>query len=150
MFEFQKNADGSFKAFTFTPCDTPLFPSGIRCYQNDEFQQFPIMLKKSYISKINVRESSFSNKEEGQTFIITMIDGSNDKYVFEFRKQNFCSQYTVKSPENMYNKQNGIPNEVFAKEHLEFVIQTIFNDKSLCITINKLSADKYDVLIERS
>lgn len=149
MFQFQKNADGSFKAFTFTPCDTSLFPSGIRCYKNNDFQQYPLMLKRSYISKIDIRQLYLSNKEDGQTFCIIITDGSNDIYTFEFRKKDFCSEYTVRLPQEMYNKENATPNEVIAKQYLEFLIQTIFDDRNLYIEIENFS-ETYDVLIKRS
>lgn len=148
MFQFQKNADGSFKAFTFTPCDTALFPSGIRCYKNDEFQRYPLMLKKSYISKIDISKSYFSNGEDGKTFNIVITDGSNDRYLFEFRKQDFCNEDTVRGS-TFCAKNNTLPNEILAKDHLQFLIQTIFDDRWLYIEIENF-AEKYDVLIKRS
>lgn len=144
MFQFQTNADGSFKAFTFTPCDTALFPSGIRCYKNNEFQQYPLMLKRSYISKIDIKQSYLS-KVEGHTFCIIITDGSNDVYTFEFRKIDFCCESTVQ------DAPSGCESNVIAsKQHLEFLIQTLFNDNSLSLIINKLGIGSYDVLIGRS
>ena len=108
------------------------------------------MLKRSYISKIDVRQSYFLNKEEGETFCIIITDGSNDVYTFEFMKKDFCCKYTVILPITVYDKESNTPNEIYAKQHLEFLIQTFFNDNSLSLIVNKLGTNGYDVLIERS
>ena len=132
MFQFQQNADGSFKAFTFTPCDTALFPSGIRCYKNNEFQQYPLMLKRSYISKLDVSNTYLNNTGQ-QNFCIKITDGSNDVYTFEFRKMDLCGDEKSKE---------------MARDYLSFLIQTLFDDKALCVEIDNCAGQHF-ILIKR-
>ena len=142
MFQYQKNAHGGVKAFTFYPNNANLvddktkerkFPHFVDCrceFTNDIMTQ-PLSLTLSFISKIDYLEQS------NEFFTIAITDKANQVYKFVFLKEIFCCDY-ISTPHYELEKEiKPEPEKVKIREQINQFIRAIHDNGDLELSVVK-------------
>lgn len=130
-FQYQRNANGICKSFTYYPNTSHSDGNTLISLWTDRYDLVnqPLSIKNSFISKItNIRQDDDFVK-------IAIIDGENEKHIFAINKRLICSDFTVILPAPEYK-----PTEqdlVFAKncEIVDEFLQAIYADPRIRLKI---------------
>jgi hypothetical protein len=97
-FQYQRNANGICKSFTYYPNTTHDDGNTLISLwtSNDDLVRQPLSIKNSFISKIT------SISQDNDFCKIAIIDGENEKHIFAINKRLFCSNFTANLPEIEY------------------------------------------------
>ena len=130
MFQYNKNANGGVKSFTFYPNNKNNIQF-VHCrLSSDDIICQPLHLSLSFISKIDYL------KQDDHFFIISITDKNSDIYKFVFLKEMFCCDFTATDSQveticKVDEEKLKIKNQVW-----EFV-QSIHNNYALSLNIVK-------------
>jgi hypothetical protein len=127
-FQYQRNANGICKSFTYYP-EALHYKKGLISLwsANDDLIAQPVQIKTSFISKI-------TNLQQDNDFMkIAITDGENEKYIFAIYKKYFCG----------YSAEQNVKNEEAIKS-LEIVnefLQAIYTNPGVSLNIEKTERD---------